>query len=188
MIFSFPLLWKQVSENNYNDDGGTLQCDYFDIGIIRCGNNNTLPFYLLWKQVSILVWAFDDYHNDVIINHAIRVHDCENNNFIVNIVCDMSRVEYKIGAYTVVCSMIHLTYIPSVLLVASLEISIFFSRLCSNTSFPLYFVYSSIPGLYSSIMSSNTSLLLSLSQNQVQVQVCNNNHNNINYDDANSYS
>ena len=58
-----------------------------------------------------------------------KVHNYGNNNFIVDIVCDISCVEYP--------------YIYSVPLVASLKTS----RLRSYTSSPLYFVYSSIPGL-----------------------------------------
>ena len=32
-------------------DVGTLRCAHYDIGTVQCGNNNTLPFYLPWKQV-----------------------------------------------------------------------------------------------------------------------------------------
>ena len=35
---------------------------------VKCGNNNTLPFYLPWKQVQD--WVLEDYHNDIIVNHA----------------------------------------------------------------------------------------------------------------------
>ena len=101
-----------------------------------------------------------------------KVHDYNNNNSIVNIVCDMSRVEY--------------TFVLLVLLVARLKIS----SLRSYTSSSLYFVYSLIVGLYSSTVLSNITSPLSFPQKQVQVQVQvqvrNNNHNNINCNDDNS--
>ena len=37
-------------------DVGTLRCAHYDINTIRCGNNNTLPFYLPWKQVLFRVY------------------------------------------------------------------------------------------------------------------------------------
>ena len=88
MIFPFSLFWKPVNKNNYNDNVGTLQCDHFDIGTVQYGNSNNLPFYQPWKQVSALARALD---------------------------CGMFCVEYNSRAYNVVCSMIHLGYVPSIL-------------------------------------------------------------------------
>jgi len=88
--------------------------------------------------------------------------------------CGMLRVEYNIRAYNVVCGMICFAYVPSVLLVASWKSTSFDrwsvrcmitnSRLRSNTSPPLYFVYSYIPDLYPSIAPINKSRLVLVSR------------------------
>ena len=85
----------------------------------------------------------------------------------------MLRVEYNVRAYNVVPGMIRLAYVPFVPLVASLKIStssssdqrsvrciIINSRLISDTSPLFYFIYSSIPGLNSSILPRNKSCLV----------------------------
>ena len=52
-----------IHNNNINvrddtaceDDNRTSQCDRFDFGTVRYGNNDRLLFYRAWKQISLLI-------------------------------------------------------------------------------------------------------------------------------------